>query len=67
MIKKRNCQYRQALNATGGGPPPPQPPEEDMEVIELIPQEFEVDHNKYDCDSHTTVKLNNSLVCTYSR
>ncbi|XP_045486426.1 uncharacterized protein LOC111001025 [Pieris rapae] len=47
--KELSCYRRDTLN-TGGGPKPPSPSPETMDVAEMIPQEFEVDFNEFDCD-----------------
>ncbi|XP_034839884.1 uncharacterized protein [Maniola hyperantus] len=48
--KKELSIYRQQLIKTGGGPKPPSPTPETLEVIEMIPQEFEIDSNEFDSD-----------------
>lgn len=48
--KKELSQYRRDCVKTGGGPKPPSPSKDIFEVAEMIPQEFEVDFNKFDCD-----------------
>lgn len=46
-IKKRDFEYRRSRNATGGGPRPQSPPPEDVEIMQLLPKEFETDINIY--------------------
>lgn len=48
--KKDYTKYKKDHSKTGGGPPPTLPPPDVMEVVEMIPQEFEVDVNEFDVD-----------------
>ncbi|GBP82669.1 Esterase FE4 [Eumeta japonica] len=49
--KKKLSSYKKECSGTGGGPKPPSPDSETNEILEIIPQEFEVDSNKFDSDS----------------
>lgn len=40
-----------SLKGTGGGPKPPSPDHETIEILDMIPQEFETDSNMFDSDS----------------
>lgn len=48
--KKELSLYRRQIVQTGGGPKPPSPGPETLQILEMIPQEFEVDYNEFDCD-----------------
>ncbi|XP_055839905.1 uncharacterized protein LOC129907625 isoform X2 [Episyrphus balteatus] len=50
QAKKRCSNYKRERGATGGGPPPAPPDHEDDHLMSLIPDEFAVDHNNFDCD-----------------
>ncbi|XP_055913214.1 uncharacterized protein LOC129946870 [Eupeodes corollae] len=43
--------FQRNLRATGGGPPPKSPEPEHIKLMALIPHEFEVDTNDFDCDT----------------
>ncbi|XP_055921870.1 uncharacterized protein LOC129952920 [Eupeodes corollae] len=43
--------FQRNLRATGGGPPPKSPEPENIKLMALIPHEFEVDTNEFDCDT----------------
>ncbi|XP_055910530.1 uncharacterized protein LOC129944894 [Eupeodes corollae] len=43
--------FQRNLRATGGGPPPKSPELEHIKLMALIPHEFEVDTNDFDCDT----------------
>ncbi|CAB3241689.1 unnamed protein product [Arctia plantaginis] len=38
------------MKRTGGGPKPPSPDPETLEIVSMIPQEFETDRNIFDSD-----------------
>lgn len=48
--KKRLSNYKREQSETGGGQKPPSPDCVTNEILEMIPQEFEVDCNKFDSD-----------------
>ncbi|XP_072947389.1 uncharacterized protein [Epargyreus clarus] len=48
--KKELATYRQEVLKTGGGPKPPSPTPEILEITDMIPHEFTIDTNEYDCD-----------------
>ncbi|XP_028167354.1 uncharacterized protein LOC114357775 [Ostrinia furnacalis] len=60
QVKSRESEYRRARLMTGGGPPPPSPSQEDMEIIQILPNEFVVDSNAFDSDSIFIKKMEQS-------
>ncbi|XP_055904667.1 uncharacterized protein LOC129940374 [Eupeodes corollae] len=48
--------FQRNLRATGGGPPPKSPESEHIKLMALIPHEFEVDTNDFDCDTEINCK-----------
>lgn len=59
--KKNLSQIKTSAKCTGGGPKPPSPDPETIEILSMIPQEFETDSNIFDSDS-ITVKVSYILV-----
>ncbi|GBP70876.1 hypothetical protein EVAR_53540_1 [Eumeta japonica] len=51
--KKKLSIYKKECSGTGGGPKPPSPDPETNEILKMIPQEFEVDSNKFDSNGLT--------------
>lgn len=58
--KKELSSHRRAINKTGGGQKPPSPSPESKEIAEMIPLEFEIDYNEFDCDGF---KVTINLAC----
>ncbi|XP_069704281.1 uncharacterized protein [Periplaneta americana] len=52
--KKSLSLHRQAISRTGGGPKPPSPSKEVVELVELIPLEFQEVFNEYDSNGPPT-------------
>lgn len=48
-LEKEVSTYRRKAFKTGGGPKPPSPSADTLEILEMIPQEFEVDSNEFAC------------------
>ncbi|XP_026330576.1 uncharacterized protein LOC113238069 [Hyposmocoma kahamanoa] len=44
-------QVKTSIKCTGGGPKPPSPDPETIDILSMIPQEFETDSNIFDSDS----------------
>ncbi|XP_026327294.1 uncharacterized protein LOC113238760 [Hyposmocoma kahamanoa] len=49
--KKNMSQVKTSIKCTGGGPKPPSPDPETIDILSMIPQEFETDSNIFDSDS----------------
>ncbi|CAG4969512.1 unnamed protein product [Colias eurytheme] len=45
-------------NKTGGGPKPPSPSPDAIEIVEMVPQEFEICFNEFDCDGIKIARQN---------
>ncbi|CAK1592299.1 unnamed protein product [Parnassius mnemosyne] len=51
--KKNMSQVKTSIKCTGGGPKPLSPDPETIDILSMIPQEFETDSNVFDSDSIT--------------
>ncbi|XP_035435021.2 uncharacterized protein LOC118265871 [Spodoptera frugiperda] len=69
--KKKLSNYKRDQNRTGGGQKPQSPDPVTNEILDMIPQEFEVDFNKFDSDgtifqetTHTEIQSNDVQIET---
>ncbi|GBP78983.1 hypothetical protein EVAR_58126_1 [Eumeta japonica] len=61
--KKKLSIYKKECSGTGGGPKPPSPDPETNEILKMIPQEFEVDSNKFDSNGLTLQNKDSEEIC----
>ncbi|KAK4886187.1 hypothetical protein RN001_002458 [Aquatica leii] len=58
--KKCISTYQHELKKTGGGPKPPSPNQEILEIVDMIPNEFTTDENKFD-SNYVVVPSDNTV------
>ncbi|GBP60756.1 hypothetical protein EVAR_41095_1 [Eumeta japonica] len=61
--KTKLSSYKKECSGTGGGPKPPSPDPETNEILEMIPQEFEMDSNNLDSDGLTLQNKDSEAIC----